>query len=380
MYCFSVNDKGDFIFGAEDVKFRLNEVEKYQLISEDIFRSFPNYQNSTKYLIYHCSDKCGGFADRLKGIVFVYIMSVLTHRKFAINMTSPCELGRVLRPNLLDWRTPDMSKFTEKTYKIYDYFENNNAYSIDYERFDLDPIKMFDVDVAAVRANQDWTRIFRKLSVTSDRFPQLYQYHSSEILKIVYNGLFRPSTELQDQVDTFFANEVNGSKLACLHARIGEEKHQRYTENQMMTPILFLKQYDSRDNYKILVATDSDKIKMISKHLFRHFVDTDGPIMHIDYINSSSAENLNRNEAGFMRTMLDHMILQRCDKLILTASGFGVTAGSIRHTSHGLYVYMRDNAVMATTREILRETFQWRCIKRSWDSTEKDFFASICDS
>lgn len=367
---------GQFLYDSDDIEFDINDVSAFQRDSENLFKTFPNHQNATKYLIYYCADKCGGLGDRLKGISAVYMMSILTERRFAISMTTPCEIDNFLQPNLLDWKYPPIQDIIGKTIQTIDCDERHDAYEIDFQIYDPDPKMMMKADVVQMKATQDWTRIYRKMSVTPKRFPQMYQYHSSELLRTIFTGLFKLSPELKDLVDEFLSEHVNGKKLACLHARMGEEIYQRYTFREILIPLQFLKKFDSLENYKIMVATDNEKVKVIANHMFKNFVDTSGPILHIDYMANGSLTK-DQKCAGFMRCMVDHAILQRCDQLILTRSGFGVTAASIRHTSRGLFVYMRGEAVMPTKRELIRETFQWRCLAPSWDMK---YFRNICDT
>ena len=56
-------------------------------------------------MVYECArPSCGGWADRLRGIMSVYAWSILTNRQFVINMTFPCQLSHMLVPNKIDWR------------------------------------------------------------------------------------------------------------------------------------------------------------------------------------------------------------------------------------------------------------------------------------
>ncbi len=57
-----------------------------------------------KCLVYICEDRgCGGIADRIKGIMSVYALALMTDRKLIINMTFPCKLDKYLIPNEVDW-------------------------------------------------------------------------------------------------------------------------------------------------------------------------------------------------------------------------------------------------------------------------------------
>ena len=58
-----------------------------------------------QYLVFTCNviGLCGGVADRLKGIMSVYALSLLTDRQLIINMTYPCTLENYLIPNEVEW-------------------------------------------------------------------------------------------------------------------------------------------------------------------------------------------------------------------------------------------------------------------------------------
>ncbi|XP_052771065.1 uncharacterized protein LOC128210752 [Mya arenaria] len=351
-------------FRYKDPEFSYQQTKEYETKFAEIFKTFPNHQNSTKYLIYFCDIECGGLGDRLKGIVKVYMLSILSRRRFGIRMKEPSDIENFLQPHVIDWRVNE-AEIAGKDRKTVDYKTLHDFIAIDLETHDRDPEKVLKTDVIFMRANQDWTKTLRKLKVSPERFPQIYQHPSSDLTRIIYNGLFKPTDTLQRLVHNFFEEKVGGKKLACLHARMGESNHTRYSFDVIKTPLDFLKQYDSQPNYKIMIATDNDHVKNYSRTFFKNFIDTDfsGSIMHIDYMQNNTVDARTR-ETGFMHSLLDHMILARCDTLILTMSGFGVTAASLRYTSAELFVYMK-NEVFPVRRELLREVFQWRCISHA---------------
>lgn len=47
----------------------------------------------------------GGFADRLKGIIFAYFLAKITNRDFYIEWKDPFEIESIFRPNGVDWRS-----------------------------------------------------------------------------------------------------------------------------------------------------------------------------------------------------------------------------------------------------------------------------------
>ena len=68
------------------------------------FKSNSN-NNNTKYLIYLCDSTCSGYADRVKGMLTAYAISLLTNRKFIIQnkMTRNCPLETFQLPNKINW-------------------------------------------------------------------------------------------------------------------------------------------------------------------------------------------------------------------------------------------------------------------------------------
>ena len=85
----------------------------------------PDVPSSTeKYLIYRCDSGrmsvCGGWADRLKGLVFSYLLANLTGRVFKAQILNPdCDLSHYLVPNRVNW-----------SYSIRDFPSNANDYGI----------------------------------------------------------------------------------------------------------------------------------------------------------------------------------------------------------------------------------------------------------
>ena len=57
-----------------------------------------------QYLVYECKFHCGGWADRLKGIMSVYALSLLTNRRFLIDIRTPCNFSQLFMPNTVEWR------------------------------------------------------------------------------------------------------------------------------------------------------------------------------------------------------------------------------------------------------------------------------------
>ena len=67
-----------------------------------------NNIDTKRYMMYRCDqaldmDLCGGFGDRLKGILDTYLWSLMVNRTFVIRITRPCNMANLLIPNEVDW-------------------------------------------------------------------------------------------------------------------------------------------------------------------------------------------------------------------------------------------------------------------------------------
>jgi hypothetical protein len=68
---------------------------------------------SDKFIAFECDIhskygkyNCGGWGDRLKGIMVAYGWSLITNRNLLINIARPCLLTSLLLPNEVNWSQP----------------------------------------------------------------------------------------------------------------------------------------------------------------------------------------------------------------------------------------------------------------------------------
>jgi hypothetical protein len=69
-------------------------------ISKTIY--FSKNVSDKKYIVYECTNEniCGGWGDRLKGIMSAYAISLLTDRYFLIYHVRPCLLTNFFEPSI----------------------------------------------------------------------------------------------------------------------------------------------------------------------------------------------------------------------------------------------------------------------------------------
>jgi len=91
---------------------RLDRLKKYY--SQFLNLSSFNQPKGEKTMIYSCSSICFGWGDRLRGITSVYILALLTRRRFMIDMNHPCSISHVLQPYQIDWRFQNLTRICSK--------------------------------------------------------------------------------------------------------------------------------------------------------------------------------------------------------------------------------------------------------------------------
>ena len=120
-----------------------------------------------KYVIYECArPPCGGWSDRLKGILSMRALALLTDRQLIINMTYPCDLRHMLVANKDDWN-PDQIKNKIGSMRVSRmYFMDEYTKIISkIERHNLSTL-FGDPDVLIFNTNVNWINSFASESET----------------------------------------------------------------------------------------------------------------------------------------------------------------------------------------------------------------------
>ena len=73
-----------------------------------LFSDSTYKQNQEHFIMYRCdavldTHNCGGHADRLKGIMSLYLWSLLSNRTLLVRITRPCNFAQLLEPNEAEW-------------------------------------------------------------------------------------------------------------------------------------------------------------------------------------------------------------------------------------------------------------------------------------
>ncbi len=292
---------------------------------------------SNKYIVFECIEgQCRGWADRLKGILSAYAWSLITDRRFYININKPCQLSNMLEPNKINWIT----NFTQ----LYANFSSNNIkYIIGYDNYKLrksiqnltlDEFEQDSFDLIIIRNNLSWLKEMSKnknirekliyLGYNPDKFNVQFLIHKW------YNDLFKLNANLQVKYNNFLSKIKSNEILMCAQVRIGGGGKYDITFTERNNSIIYWNYIrnvflnnnnNNSQNYKLFVTTDTQSIELEAKKEFgNNVIINEGLNTHLDWIQRGKVSS---DCSEVSKTFLDFHSLQNCDKAIISQSGFG---------------------------------------------------------
>ena len=320
--------------------------------AEYFSKYFPKFKTE-RMMIYSCASSrslCGGWGDRIRGLYSVYMLSILQKRTFGIEITKPCTIEEVYRPNMLDWRVPLNAFYGKQVGRTVYLDKRAPPHTVE----DI-LARVPDNDTVRVTFNQDYIDTFRYHKSGYEAFAFLKHLAYSDIRKIIYYGLFKHTDPFTEELNQFFDEKVGDHKLISVHIRIGDPGGRvRYREEDLDIIWDFLLQYRNKSNYKIFVASDRQYLKDHARNLFGdQFVGFNEEIIHTDHIRY-------RNETacrGHRFSLLEFAILARSDASLLTRSGFGIEAAYLRPTPDNLYCYIQNRGIIPCTPVSLKSLY-----------------------
>ncbi|XP_069111167.1 uncharacterized protein [Argopecten irradians] len=328
---------------------------------ENILGKFIQKRMSTdgdKYIVYDCSKArkgiCGGWSDRLSGILSTLVISLLTKRRFLINHDNPCRLQDFLVPTQgFDWVYND-SIVKGRTQSFHNLIAHGSRNLRKYMTGSSDINTYFKHDISFVRMNWDFTEDFRKRPHIGLEIPWVTELHYADMYKQLIDYFFKPSPLLSKSLDDFKRKNRLRPKLACAHIRTGKNPNMPHDDPRSATPLTVLWKYFDKFNkteYDFFIASDSDSVKSLAKGRYAaNMIDTPGKITHIDQ------PNRNDDRTGFLKQLLDFYTLASCDALVLPKSGFSIFAAYIREKKSKLYC-VRNDDLRPCSRYTIHNTF-----------------------
>lgn len=134
--------------------------------------------------------------------------------------------------------------------------------------------------------------------------------------------------------------------MACAHVRMGKRfdgEQVRTTLSQFVEIWRFLKKMEKK-KFNIFIATDSVNVAKRARKLFStSLVEIAGNITYMDVTVKEDICD------GFRKSLLDFLVLTKCDVLVLTRSGFGILAANLRNDQSELHC-MTPTGLVGCTR------------------------------
>ena len=303
-------------------------------------------ENKQKYIRFECKKPlCGGWADRLRGLMGAYIWAIFTKREFLIDIDYPCSLSHMLSPNIVKWNKP---------IKCYDYFNNTRAshkqpfYSVRLEKVsnknfylmlrDIDIFEYYkEANLISIQNNLDWIYAFSSNKYLNRSIYE-FGYKPSNFklyyfFRKFYNSLFKLTPKLEETYTKFIkeAKPDNETSLICTQIRIGGIRPNVKWDSEFMpknSSKLFWKfiretflDKNPDKKYKLFVTTDTEAVEEEALEEFGEdtIVKINGPFIHIDREEVGNVNDCSKVE----KVILDFHALQLCDIAIISQSGYG---------------------------------------------------------
>ena len=197
------------------------------------------HKRHRKYLVYVCHENCGGWGDRLRGIMSLFMLSLMLDRNFRIEITHPCNLTHILRPNLYNWtQSIDGLIVTDPqthrrrfnlTRKMLITTANaredvlKNVSQILYYNKTIDSI--WSEDVLYWATNKDYfhqlsENIFYRKKFKSYGIMTKYNIKLEILFSLFYEILFQPVHKIQQQISQYKIKQKNKQTI-CVQIRTG---------------------------------------------------------------------------------------------------------------------------------------------------------------
>jgi len=290
-------------------------------ISRKIYSS--RNESDKNYVVYECTNEilCGGWGDRLKGIMSAYAISLLTDRYLLIYHVKPCLLDHFFEPSIYFINATINDDQASKMWYL-----NNEDF-----RKSLSYLNAFNLTskYITIRNNLEWIEPLSKNKIYKEKIKELgYTERNFKIqflFKNWYSEIFKLNKRLNEKYLKFLkkAKPSNKTKLICAQVRVGDAGGTQFMKRENL--IIYWNYIRTNfiknlTDYRIFLTTDtqdivSEAIKEFGNELV---VTNEGPINHLDRFSK-----LELNDEKLDKTFLDFHSLQNCNMAIISESGFG---------------------------------------------------------
>jgi hypothetical protein len=315
--------------------------------------AFKTNDLSDKTMIYSCRSFCGGWGDRLRGILSVYILALLTNRRFMIDMNYPCDIFKVVQPNFVNWTYIRHNKSKNRTQLT---INTMSSWQVAHRSQIANLVKSKDFvnvwskyDDIYISTNSDYMILALRnnhvLNETRRLLGKMPISHASmqTLFALLFELLFIPAAAVRQRVDLILSASYY-RRLICLHIRIGKNPTNPFDHaftariNTTQAMLHFTDNY-LRNKSAALIFVTSDSGKDVS-NVLHHYPNSSmtivGPILHVDRFDRRSPTICD----GFIKVLADFYLLGECQTSLLSHSGFSSWANRRRNIpNQELYLY-----------------------------------------
>ena len=324
---------------------------KYQALHQDII----NNKREVKFLVYFCdwaNNGCFGYGDRVRGLISLFYLAVLTDRAFLIHWKTPKPLERFLTPKNINWTFPIPLLETRKHFwrNIYrhrkkdldDWLTKNiSAVSslVKKENFNVyfdKPVEIVATNVYFADGAMQNNKYLMQRSQAMEIRPLLPGSQRHTKIGCAFDILFDTPPRLQNALqNTRKKLRENGTFVIGIHIRLGDKQfgrnNTRVSESDFPKYNLCAKKVErklfslnGRKHARWFLATDSLLVKDYArKHFAEKVITEESKPEHID-INNEGEKPF--SDKGMIGVLHDHFMLAECDFLVLSDSSFSKTA------------------------------------------------------
>ena len=326
---------------------------KYQALHQDIISN----KREAKFLVYYCSRTeldtgCFGYGDRVRAVISLFYLAILTDRAFLIHWKSPKPLESFLTPKDINWTFPiplleTRNHYWRNTYsadrkKKFDGWLRRNASEVkslvSKENFQVyfdKPVEIVTSNVYFAEGAMQKNKYLMQRAQDMEISPLLRGSQRNAKIGCAFDVLFSTTPPLQNALqNTREKLRENSTFVIGIHIRLGDKqfggRNTRVSESDF--PKYFgcaakverkLFNLDGRKHSRWFLATDSLLVKDYArKHFAEKVIMAEYEPEHLDIFTVEKPPS----DEGMMGVLHDHFMLAECDFLVLSHSSFSGTA------------------------------------------------------
>ena len=266
-----------------------------------------------------------------------YALSLLTKRRFLINLSKPCQLEKSLEPNKFNWSISSLPNFDKLTMHHLNLktdfgYVRNQLLKINFLKYHkhIDIIKVTTGMnlVKHLAFNKNHHKRLNELGFSIENFNLENNFYKW------YHTLFKWNKQLEHSFNEMInlTKPNKETKLICAQIRIGDNNGLQFTHKNNtkqywnLIKKKFLTDKSIAKNYKLFVTTDKEFIidEAINEFGKENVIAFKNRSNHFEYSNKNECSNLNG-------VYLDFNMLGKCDMGVLSHSGFGLVGVLLRN-------------------------------------------------